>query len=58
MLLNVLLELKSAQHVSGIHYAHHQKLETILVLLPHMVYNALVAGVRLFTVELQVMLPG
>jgi len=25
-------------------YAHHQKLETILVLLPHMVRNALVAG--------------
>jgi hypothetical protein len=24
--------------------AHHQELETILVLLPHMVYNALVAG--------------
>jgi len=27
-------------------YAHHQKLETIFVLLPHMVGNALVAGGR------------
>jgi hypothetical protein len=26
-------------------YAHHQELETILVLLPHVVCNALVAGV-------------
>ena len=28
-------------------HAHHQELETILVLLPHMVCNALVAGGRL-----------
>jgi len=27
-------------------YAHHQELETILVLLPHMVCNALFAGGR------------
>jgi len=27
-------------------YDHHQELETILVLLPHMVCNALVAGGR------------
>ena len=27
-------------------YAHHQELKTILVLLPHMVCNALVAGGR------------
>jgi len=27
-------------------YAHHQELETILVLLPHMACNALVAGGR------------
>ena len=27
-------------------YAHHQELETILVLLPHMVCNALVVGGR------------
>ena len=31
----------------GHFYAHHQELETILVLLPHMVCNALVAGSRL-----------
>jgi hypothetical protein len=30
----------------GHFYAHHQELETILVLLPHMVCNALVAGCR------------
>ena len=28
-------------------YAHHQELETILVLLPHVVCNVLVAGGRL-----------
>ena len=39
-------------------YAHHQELETILVLLPHMVYNALVAGGRLLGVEQQAMRPG
>jgi len=27
-------------------YAHHRELETILVLLPHMVFNALVTGGR------------
>jgi len=30
----------------GHFYAHHQELETIIVLLPHMVCNALVAGGR------------
>jgi hypothetical protein len=30
----------------GYSYAHHQELETILVVLPHMVCNALVAGGR------------
>ena len=39
-------------------YAHHQELETILVLLPHMVCNALVAGGRLLGVEQQAMRPG
>ena len=39
-------------------YAHHQELETILVLLPHMVCNALVAGGRLLGGEQQVMCPG
>jgi len=38
-------------------YAHHQELETILVLLRHMVCNALVAGVRLLGVEQQVTRP-
>ena len=36
-------------------YAHHQELETILVLLPHMVCNALVAGGRLLGAEQQAM---
>ena len=30
----------------GHSYVHHQELETIPVLLPHMVYNALLAGGR------------
>jgi len=34
-------------------YAHHQELETIIVLLPHMVCNALVARCRLLGVERQ-----
>ena len=36
----------------GHSYAHHQEIETILVLLPHMVCNALVAGGRLLGVEI------
>jgi hypothetical protein len=39
-------------------YTHHQELETILVLLPHMVCSALVAGGRLLGVERQAMRPG
>ena len=39
----------------GHSYAHHQELKTILVLLPHMVCNALVAGGRLLGVEQQAM---
>ena len=39
-------------------YAHHQGLETILVLLPHMVCNALVAGGRLLGAGQQAMRPG
>ena len=39
-------------------YAHHQELETILVLLPHMVCNALVAGGRLLGVGQQAMSVG
>ena len=34
-------------------YAHHQELETILLLLPHMICNALVAGGRLLGTEQQ-----
>ena len=39
-------------------YAHHQELETILVLLPHMVCNVLVVGGRLLGAEQQAMRPG
>ena len=39
-------------------YAHHQELETILVLLPHMVCNALVAGGWRSGAEQQAMRPG
>ena len=39
-------------------HAHHQELETILVLLPHMVCNALVAGGRLLGAEQQAMRTG
>jgi hypothetical protein len=42
----------------GLLYAHHQKLETILVLLPHMVCNALVTGGRRSGVGHQAMRPG
>jgi hypothetical protein len=42
----------------GHSYANHQELETILVLLPHMVCNASVAGGRLLGVEQQAMRPG
>jgi len=39
-------------------YAHHQELETIHVVLPHMVSNALVAGGLLLRAEQQAMRPG
>jgi len=39
-------------------YAHHQELETILLLLSRMVCNALVAGGRRSGAEQQVMHPG
>ena len=39
-------------------HAHRQELETILVLLPHMVCNALVVGGRLFGAEQETMCPG
>jgi len=39
-------------------YAHHQELDTILTLLPHVVCNALVAGGRLLGAQQQAMRPG
>ena len=39
-------------------YAHHQQLETVLVLLPHMVCNALLAGGRRSGAGQQAMRPG
>ena len=39
-------------------YAHHQELETILVLLPHMVCNVLVAGGQRSRAGQQAMRPG
>jgi len=42
----------------GHSYAHHQQLETILVLLPLMVCNTLVAGSRMLGVEQQAMRSG
>jgi len=39
-------------------YAHHQELETTLVLLSQRVSNALVAGSRLLQAEQQAMRPG
>ena len=39
-------------------YAHHQVLETIRVLLPRMVCNALVPGGRLLRAEQQAIRPG
>jgi hypothetical protein len=39
-------------------YAHHQELETILMLLPHMVCNALVDGRRWSGAGQQAMRPG
>jgi len=42
----------------GYLYAHHQELENILVLLPHMVCNVLVAGGRRSGAGQQAMRPG
>ena len=52
------IAIKICSTCFGHSYAHHQELETILVLLSHMVCNALVAGVRLLGVEQQAMRPG
>ena len=53
MLLNVFIALIICSTCFGHLYVHHQGLETILVLLPHMVCNALVAGGRLLGAEQQ-----
>ena len=42
----------------GHSYAHLQELKTILVLLPHMMCNGLVAGGQLLGAEQQAMCPG
>jgi len=42
----------------GHSYAHHQEVQTTLVLSPHMVCNALVAGGQLLGAEQQAMCPG
>jgi len=39
-------------------YAHHQELETILVLLPHMVCDVLIAGCRRSDAGQQAIRPG
>ena len=46
MLLNACIALIIYSTCFGHLYAHHQELETILVLLPHVMCNALVAGGR------------
>ena len=58
MLLNVFIALIICSTCFGHLYAHHQELETILVLLPHMMCNALVAGGRRLGAGQQAMCPG
>jgi hypothetical protein len=58
MLLNAFIALIVCSTCFGYLYAHHQELETILVLFPHMVCNALVAGVRLLGPEQQAVRSG
>ena len=48
------IKLKCFGHL----YAYHQGLETILILLPHMVCNALVVGGRLLRADQQDVCPG
>jgi len=52
------IELVICSTCFGHLYAHHQELDTILVLLPHTVCNALVAGGRLLGAGQQAMRPG
>jgi len=58
MLIECFITIIICSTYFGHSYAHHQELETILVLLPYMVGNALVAGGRLLGVEQQAMRPG
>ena len=58
MLLNAFIALIIRSTCFRHLYAHHQELETIVVISPHMVCNALVAGGRLLGAEQQVMRPG
>jgi len=58
MLLNAFIALIICSTCFGHVYANHQELETIFVLLPHMMHNALVAGGRLLGAEQQAMRPG
>ena len=55
MLLNAFIVLIICSTCFGHLYAHHQEFEAILVLLPHMVCNALVVGGRLLGAEQQAM---
>jgi len=52
------IALKTCSTCFGHLYTHHQDLETILMLLTHVVCNALVAGGRLLGAEQQAMRPG
>ena len=58
MLLNTFIALIICPTCYGHLYAHLQVLETILVLFPRMVCNALVADGRLLGAEQQAMRPG
>jgi len=58
MLLTAFIALIICSTCFGHLYAHHQKLQTVLVLLPHMVCNALVAVGRLLGAEQQAMRSG
>ena len=55
MLLNAFIALINCSTCFGQLYAHHQELETIIVLLSHMVSNVLVVGGRLLGTEQQAM---
>jgi len=58
MLLNAFIALIICWTCFGHLHVHHQELEAILVLLPHMVCNALVVGGWLLGAEQQAMCPG